>query len=170
MDLELVSRTVPKGWHQPNLQQLDTSNIRCPPQSSVLGPLLFIIYINDIDNGIVSKISKFAYDTRLCHYSRRPDEVLELQEGFNRLVDLANIWEMNFSVDKCAVMHIDHNNIEHNCTMANPQLIATEEQRDLGITITKDLKWQKSCKTANKVLGFIASVFNYKCTKLTLPL
>ena len=165
MDLEQVSRTATKGLRQPNLQQLDTSDIRCPPQSSVLGPLLFIIYnfyINDIDNGIASKISKFAYDTKLCHNSRHPDEVLELQKGFNRLVDLANIWEMNFNVDKCAVMHIDHNNIQHNYTMANQQLLATEEQRDLRITITKDLKWQKSCKTANKVVGFIASNFNYK--------
>ena len=44
--------------------------------------------------------------------------------------------------------------------MENQQLITSEEQRDLGITITRDLKWQKqtekSCKTANRVLGFIA--------------
>ena len=57
--------------------------------------------------------------------------------------------------------------------MANQQLIATEEQNDLGITITGDLKWQKqtekSCKTANRVLGFIARNFN-KSTELTLPL
>ena len=50
-------------------------------------------------------------------------------------------------------MHIGRNNIQHNYLMANKQLIATEEQQDLGITITKDLKWQKqtekSCTTAN---------------------
>ena len=57
--------------------------------------------------------------------------------------------------------------------MANHQLIATEQQRDLGITLTKDLKWQKptekSCKTANRVLGFIAHNFNHKRTELMLP-
>ena len=60
---------------------------------------------------------------------------LELQEDLNKLVDWSNTWQMNFNIDKCAVMHIGHNNIQHNYTMANQQLIATEEQRDLGITI-----------------------------------
>ena len=138
------------------------------PQGSVLGPLLFLIYINDLDNSIVSKITKFTDDTILCHSSRHPDEVLELQEDLNRLVDWENTWQMNFNIDKCAVMHIGQNNIQHNYTMANQQLVATEEQRDLGITITRDLKWQKqtekSCKTANRVLAFIARNFDYKST------
>ena len=81
---------------------------------------------------------------------------------------------MNLNIDKCAVMHIGHNNIQHNYTMANQQLTATEEQRDLGIAITRDLKWlkknEKSCKTSNRVLGFVARNFNYKSTELMLPL
>ena len=58
--------------------------------------------------------------------------------------------------------------------MSNQQLPTTDQQRDLGIIITKDLKWQKqtekSCKTANKVLGFIARNFRYKNKELILPL
>ena len=113
------------------------------PQGSVLGPLLFHICINDLDSGIVNKISKFADDTKLCHRSRQTDEVLELQEDLTRLVDWANTYQMNFNIDKCSVMNIGHNNIHHNNTMANQQLIATEEQRDLGIKITRVLMWQK---------------------------
>ena len=71
-------------------------------------------------------------------------------------------------------MHIGHNNIQYNYTIANQQLKSTEQQRDLGITITRDLKWQKqtekSCKTADRVQGFIARNFNYKITELMLPL
>ena len=68
--------------------------------------------------------------------------------------------------------HIGHNNIQHNYTIANQQPIATEEQRNLGIPITRDIKWQKqtekSCETANRLLGFIARNFNYKSTELML--
>ena len=65
---------------------------------------------------------------------------------------------MKFNVDKCAVMHIGHNNINGNYTMTNQQLQVTEQQRDLGIIITKvpSFKWQqqteKICKTTNRVL------------------
>ena len=76
---------------------------------------------------------------------------------------------MKFNVDKCAVMHIGHNNINGNYTMTNQQLLVTEQQRDLGIIITKDLKWQqeteKSCKTGNRVLGFIAGNFKLQTEK-----
>ena len=81
---------------------------------------------------------------------------------------------MKFNVDKCAVMHIGHNNINGIYTMTNQQLPVTEQQRDLGIIITKDLKRQqqteKSCKTANRVLGFIARNFKYKNREMMLPL
>ena len=83
--------------------------------------------------------------------------------------DWANKWQMKFNVDKCAVMHIGHNNIIGNYTITNQQLPVTKQQRDLGITIIKDLKWQqqteKSCKTDNRVLGFIARNFKYRKVK-----
>ena len=70
---------------------------------------------------------------------------------------------MNLNVDKCSVMHIGHNNMQGNYNMSNQQLPTTDQQWDLGIIITKDLKLQKqtekSCKTANRVLGFIARSF-----------
>ena len=72
------------------------------------------------------------------------------------------------------VMYIGHNNMQSNYNMSNQQLPAKDQQRDLGIIITKDLKWQKQtekiCKTANRVLGFIVRNFRYKNKELILPL
>ena len=109
------------------------------PHGSVLGPLLFLIYINDLDNNVVSKLSKFADDTEVCHRAGKPDDVMELQEDINKLVEWANTWQMNFNVDKCSMMHIGHNNMQNNYNMSNQQLQTTDQQRDLGIIITKDL-------------------------------
>ena len=95
---------------------------------------------------------------------------MELQEDINKLVESASKWQMSFNVDKCSVMHIGHNNMKSNYNMSNQQLTTTDQQRDLGIIITKDLKWQKQtekiCKTANRVLGFIARNFRYKNKEL----
>ena len=69
---------------------------------------------------------------------------MELQEDINKLVEWANKWQMSFNVDKCSVMHIGHNNMQSNYNMSYQQLPTTDQQRDLGIIITKDLKWQKT--------------------------
>ena len=66
------------------------------------------------------------------------------------------------------------NNMQSNYNMSNEQLLTTDQQRDLGIIITKDLKWQKQSekisRTENRVLGFIAHNFRYKNKELILPL
>ena len=98
------------------------------PQGSVLGPLLFLIHINDLDIGIVSKMSKFADDTKLCYRARNTDGKMELQEDINKLVEWANNWQMSFNVDKCSVMHIGHNNMQSNYNMFNQQLPTTDQQ------------------------------------------
>ena len=143
------------------------------PHGSVLGQLLFLIYINDLDTNIVSKMSKFADDTKLYHRARNHDHLMELQENINKLVEWVNKWQMSFNVDKCYVMHIGHNNMQSNYNMYNQLLPTTDHQRDLGIIITKDLRGQKqteeSCKTTNRVLGFIARSFRYKNKELIIP-
>ena len=94
---------------------------------------------------------------------------------FAHYVEWANKWwQMSFNVDKCSVMHIGHNIMKSNYNMSNQQLPTTDQQRDLGIIITEDLKWQKqtekSCKTASRELGFISRNFRYKNKELILPL
>ena len=71
-------------------------------------------------------------------------------------------------------MHIGQNNMQSNHNMSNQLLPTTDHQWDLGIIITKDLKLQKqtekSCKTENRIQGFIARNFRNKNKELILPL
>ena len=62
------------------------------PQGSLIGPLLFLININDLDINIVSKMSKFADDTKLCHSAGNPYDIMELlmKIDINKLVEWAN--------------------------------------------------------------------------------
>ena len=57
------------------------------PQGSILGPLLFLIYIIDLDINIVCKMSKFADATKLCHRASNPDDTMALREDINKLVE-----------------------------------------------------------------------------------
>ena len=111
-------------------------------------------------------MSKFSDDTKLCHRARNPDDIMKLQEDINKLVERANKWQMNFNVDKYFVMHIGYNNMQGNYNKSNQQSPTRDQLRDLGIIITKDRKWQKqtekSCKTASRILGFIARNFRYR--------
>ena len=78
------------------------------PQGSVLGPVLFLVYINDIDLGLISKLSKFADDSKLCkNICTEADRDL-LQQDLDRLAEWSQQWQMKFNVEKCAVIHIGH--------------------------------------------------------------
>ena len=80
------------------------------PQGSVLGPCLFVIYINDIDDTVSSKILKFADDTKITASISSVEEQHILQTDLTRLMEWSEEWQMKFNVNKCKVMHLGYNN------------------------------------------------------------
>ena len=144
------------------------------PQGSVLGPVLFIIFIDDIEDNVDSKILKFADDTKLIARVGTVQEVERLRDDLRKLFQWAEDWQMMFNVDKCSLLHFGYNNGRVDLELGGKLLVAHESERDLGVIVQSDLKVdQQCCKAANEAnrkLGMIKRGFRNKTRAVLLPL
>ena len=83
------------------------------PQGSVLGPLLFLIFINDMPSCVSSPIKLFADDSKLYRGIQSMSDVEILQEDLNNLYNWTREWKMEFNKAKCHVVHHRKNNPKH---------------------------------------------------------
>jgi ribonuclease P/MRP protein subunit RPP40 len=129
------------------------------PQGSVLGPVLFIVYINDLDQGILSKLGKFADDSKLCKGIGSEDDVKLLANDLAQLDKWSQDWQMKFNAEKCSVIHLGKSNSQHQYTLGNVTLKNSERERDLGVIVDKTLKFSEHVNSAvgsaNATLGMI---------------
>jgi len=141
------------------------------PQGSVLGPLLFVLCVNDIDDSVNSKILKLADNTKIFNTVCLEEAIENLRTDFCRLFAWFKEWQMLFNIDKCKVMHLSYNNpsVDYFMDAVHGQVV--HEEKDLGVVVTDDLKWKHQCvaavKQANKVLGMIKRSFTDR-TKETI--
>ena len=80
------------------------------PQGSVLGPILFLIYINDLEEGVTGNILKFADDTKLFRKVKEIGDKQKLQDDIDKLVKWSEKWQMLFNFGKCKCLHTGSGN------------------------------------------------------------
>lgn len=113
------------------------------PQGSVLGPLLFLIFINDLPQNISSQLRLFADDCILYRTIITPDDHLLLQNDLNLVSLWCSTWQMTLNSDKCKVMSFSrkHSNFSFSYVLNNTAVPLTSSYKYLGIELTTNLSW-----------------------------
>ena len=100
------------------------------PQISVLGPILFLVYINDLEEGVTGKILKFADDTKLFTKTKEIGNKQKLQDDIDKLVKWSDKWQMLFNFGKCKCLHTWPGNIGMNYEMGGTILSKTVKEKN----------------------------------------
>ena len=136
------------------------------PQGSVLGPVLFLIFINDLDIGLSSNILKFADDTKIYRSVTNLSDRSRLQQDLDSICSWASRWQMEFNVSKCKVVHYGKGSCGYGYNMNKQPIEEVECEKDLGVTFCQDLKVSAHCKEAyskaNRMLGLISRTIKYR--------
>ncbi|CAM1304818.1 Uncharacterised protein r2_g1469 [Pycnogonum litorale] len=138
------------------------------PQGSVIGPVLFLMYINDLPQHVQSHVKLFADDTKIFARNDDEAEMETLQDDLDRLQKWSTDWKMRFHPEKCSVMRLGNPKSDKRYYMkskdaeGNPtivELAESEVERDLGVLIDKGLTFKRhinqASAKANRVLGII---------------
>lgn len=139
------------------------------PQGSVLAPILFIIFINDLPRSLKNPCKLYADDCKILAKITSEDDIRKLQADIHAATEWCQTWLMQLNVNKCKVMHFGRRNPMRSYTMLNTtnsetlNLETTNRERDLGIIITSDLKWNcqvaSAASKANSTLGVLRNTF-----------
>ena len=132
------------------------------PQGSILGPLLFLYYVNDMPSYVSNTAKMFADDTKLYSEVKDQQDCASLQDDLNALSFWSRKWLLGFNETKCVVLKI-RDCLNYVYTLNGHVLDTVDEQKDLGVYITSDLKpsthINKIIKKANQRVGLIKRCF-----------
>ena len=120
------------------------------PQGSILGPLLFVLFINDLPSEVSegTDIILYADDTKMWRKIRSPLDCSILQRDINSLNEWANRNKMKFHPSKCKVLSISsrtHDNLSVVYSLGGTVLEFVNTEKDLGVDITPKLSWTVQC-------------------------
>ena len=137
------------------------------PQGSVVGPILFVIYINELPDIVDedSFVFLFADDTKLFREIKSPVDRLILQQDLNSLIEWSDNWLLKFHPDKCASMSISRSSEIRVASyeMENHQLNCSNCEKDIGVFIDSSLNFDRhinyAVNKANRVLAIAQKTF-----------
>ena len=136
------------------------------PQGTILGPILFLCFINDISENIHSTIRLYADDCVLYRSIVTDNDTEILQSDLNSLCKWSDHWKLNFNIAKCKVMSMSrkHHSCQHFYHIGNNMLTTTNCERYLGVMINDKLNWSDHCHDiytkSVKMLGLIKRNFS----------
>ena len=131
------------------------------PQGSVLGPLLFLLYINDLPDTVTSQVRLFADDTAVYLAVTSMSECQTLQNDLLKLEEWEKSWDMEFNPNKCQVLHITRSRkpLRFPYQLHGQTLSPVKDAKYPGVDISQDLSWNthisRISSNANKTLGFL---------------
>jgi hypothetical protein len=143
------------------------------PQGSILGPLLFLLYINDLPDviGRDTLCGIFADDTKVARHIKTEEDMTALQQDINALKRWGDSWGLTFNPKKCKHLRVSTNQSDTTLTynLGGIELETVENMTDLGVIISSDLRWTEHinamCRKAEgrlwmviRTLGFYSSV------------
>uniref|UniRef100_A0A669QGF4 Reverse transcriptase domain-containing protein n=1 Tax=Phasianus colchicus TaxID=9054 RepID=A0A669QGF4_PHACC len=144
------------------------------PHGSVLRPVLFNIFIHDLDEGVVATLSKFGDDTKLGELADMSEGCADIQRDLDRLESWAERNQMRFNKSKCRVFHLGRNNCMHWYRSGDDVLARSSAERDLGVLVDNRLAMSQQCalvaKKANGMLGCIKKSMASRSREVILSL
>uniref|UniRef100_A0A803T570 Reverse transcriptase domain-containing protein n=1 Tax=Anolis carolinensis TaxID=28377 RepID=A0A803T570_ANOCA len=145
------------------------------PQGSVLGPVLFNIFMNDLDEGLEGTIIKFADDTKLGGRANTPEDTSRIQNDLDRLERWAETNKMKFNRDKCKILHFGRKNGNQRYRMGDDAWLDSSVcEKDLGVLVDNKLNMSQQCdaaaKKANTILPCINRGIASRSREVMLPL
>lgn len=132
------------------------------PQGSVLGPLLFLLFINDVSFVIKNCVIKlYADDIKL--YPKKGTTFAQIQSDINSVVDFCASHQLSVNMKKCVVFRIGSNNPRAPYYIEDCELSSVDEVKDLGVIIDNNLSFSAHCASVHskvrRICGLILHSF-----------
>ena len=129
------------------------------PQGSVVGPVLFVIFINDPPDVMKQSVQMFADDTKMWSKISNLQDCVYLQEDIDKLQEWSKNWLVAFTATKCKIMRLRNNQIDYQYKMGENKLAEIISEKDLGIYIDNKLRLSDhvdaAVNKANRLVGLI---------------